>query len=88
MNEFLARLETESPKFFKRIAKFGKYLIAVGLGLIAITKAPITDIRADVLDVVNTVGDYCAFAGSLIVVLCNLTVADQSELQSKIENKS
>ncbi len=74
MNEFFARWETESPIFFKRLSKFGKWLVGAGVAFGAAAMAAPDEIHTQVVSVVKIASGYMIFGGGLIIGLCGLTV--------------
>jgi len=86
MNEFLARWETESPAFFKRLGKLGKWLFITGGAVAASTLAAPPEIKQSVIDVVRLVTSYMVFGGGIIAAVCGLTVDNREEMESKLKD--
>jgi hypothetical protein len=84
MNEFLARWESESPKFFKKLIKFGKWLSGLSAAVYAAT-ASIPN--ASLPTIVNQILGYTTVIGAVIVAVASLAVKDTVELENKIESK-
>lgn len=88
MNEIIARFKTESPKFFKNLALFGRWIVAVGLSLIAAKLGAPDWINPGFISALETIGGYMVFGGGLIVTVSSLTVDNKAELHMKINKPS
>jgi hypothetical protein len=83
-NELKKRLALPSPEFFKRIAKFGKWAMAVG-GILVLPLVPSelgVDINLPVKlpAIFSTIGGYLVVGGYLVKKMADLTVEDSSKL--------
>jgi len=86
MNEFLARWETESPAFFKRLGKFGKWLAFTGGTVAAVTMAAPPEIKQSVIDTIRLVSSYMVFGGGILAAVCGLTVDSREEMEAKLKD--
>jgi uncharacterized membrane protein YraQ (UPF0718 family) len=87
MNEFFARWETESPLFFKRLGKFGKWLALTGGLVAAVTLAAPSEISEKVIATVRLVSSYMVFGGGIVMAICGLTVDSREEMENKMQKK-
>jgi hypothetical protein len=87
MNEFFARWETESPKFFKRLVRFGKWVAGAGAALVAATMVAPAEINKEVVDAVKLASSYMIFGGGILAAVSGLTVDSRDELDAKLQPK-
>ena len=85
MNEFFARWATESPKFFKRLGTWGKWITGAGAAIIAAKLTAPELIHKGFLNVLELVATYMVFGGGLIVIVSGLTVNDQEAMEQKMK---
>ena len=88
MNEFKARWITESPSFFKKLNMYGKLLVGAGGVIMAACIAAPEAISETMLHYLKLSASYMVFGGGILAAVANLKVADHSELQNKINEKT
>lgn len=82
MKEFFARWDSESPKFFRKLIAFGKWLSGLSAAVYAATS---TIPNISLPPVVNTILGYTTVIGAVIVAVAGLAVKDTAELDKKLE---
>ena len=78
MNELFKRLSAETPKFFKRLQKFGLSLVPMGAALLAIPKASAF---------IQTVGQNAIVAGLVIAAVAQCAVNNTSDIEKPADEK-
>ena len=73
-SQFLLRLTTETPTFFKKIVAFGITIGAIGAGFIAL---PDSVIKAIPLDI-HAIGGYMLAIGAVCGVVAKTATTDKS----------
>lgn len=81
--ELSARWSATAPTFFKTVQKIGGWLLATGLGLIAVpatieTMLPEFDFD---LSLLGTISSYMVLAGVIINVVAKLPVSDVNDIK-------
>jgi hypothetical protein len=85
MNELLARWKTESPKFFEAVMRFGLWVAAAGLSVLASTEIAPAGFNPTLLHLMKEVGEHMVWGGGLIAAVSKLTVKDYSEMEKKMK---
>lgn len=73
-SQFLSRLTTETPVFFKKIVYFGISIGAIGLGLVAVPDSVFKSIPIDV----HAIAGYMIAVGTIAGVIAKTATTDKS----------
>lgn len=77
-SQFLARLTSETPIFFKKIVALGVTLVGLGGGIMALQEIKIIHLP----DVIWTIAQYCIGIGTAIGIVAKSATTDP-DLQAK-----
>lgn len=73
-SQFISRLTTETPTFFKKIVAFGITVGAIGAGLVALPASIIAKMPFNL----NTIGGYMIAIGAVAGVIAKSATTDKS----------
>lgn len=82
-NELSKRWSADSPTFFKKLIKLGAWLVATGIGLIAVPAGIESIITKEVsfdFSLLIKIASYMILSGSIISVVAKLPADDPKQL--------